>query len=271
MYPIKTLTKTVDDIELYIEIFATGELKDSFDSRFYNGAFVKTESKAFLLLHGNGEDGRLFSDNIEAFCGDNYVITVDSRGHGKSTRGSQKLTIYLMAEDLSKLCDELNIGKFMLLGFSDGGNTALTYAVRHPERLSALIVAGANINPKGVKGLYRLSMLVQHFFARILYKRNPNKAIRFELLDLMVNYPHIAPRLLKNIICPSLVIDGEHDVIRRLHTNLIANSIPNSTRVCVKKSGHNVFKDKTDEVNLLITNFIKNKGENYDRDQESIR
>ena len=265
MYPIKTLSKTVDDIELYIEIFASDELKDSFDKVFVDGAFVQTESKAFLLLHGNGEDGRLFSDSIEAFCGNNYVITVDSRGHGKSTRGSQKLTIDLMAEDLSKLCDELNIGKFKLLGFSDGGNIALTYAVRHPERLSALVVAGANINPKGVKGIYRFSMLVQHLFAHIFYKPDPNKTVKFELLDLMVNYPHIAPRLLKNIICPSLVIDGEHDVIRRLHTNLIANSIPNSTRACIKKSGHNVFKDRTDEVNLLISDFIINEGENNDR------
>ena len=204
MYPIKTLSKTVDDIELYIEIFASDELKDSFDKVFVDGAFVQTESKAFLLLHGNGEDGRLFSDNIE---------------------------------DLSKLCDELNIGKFKLLGFSDGGNIALTYAVRHPERLSALVVAGANINPKGVKGIYRFSMLVQHLFARIFYKPDPNKTVKFELLDLMVNYPHIAPRLLKNIICPSLVIDGEH----------------------------NVFKDRTDEVNLLISDFIINEGENYDR------
>ena len=42
-------TATVDDIELYIEIFASDELKDSFDKVFVDGAFVQTESKAFLL------------------------------------------------------------------------------------------------------------------------------------------------------------------------------------------------------------------------------
>ena len=48
MYPIKTLSKTVDDIELYIEIFASDELKDTFDTVFADGAFVQTESKTFF-------------------------------------------------------------------------------------------------------------------------------------------------------------------------------------------------------------------------------
>ena len=256
MNPIKSLSKNVDDIELYIEIFASDDMNSSFFEEFEDGTFKRPVNNVLVMLHGNGEDGRNFSENIKPLCDGHYVITVDSRGHGKSTRGDQKLTIDLMAEDLSKLCDELNIGKFKLLGFSDGGNVALTYAVRHPERLSALVVAGANINPKGIKGFCRSAMLIKYAFAKFFYKNNPNKRIKFELLDLMVNYPHIAPRLLKNIICPVLVLDAQHDVIRPLHTNLIAKTIPNSKQIRVKKAHHNIFADQTEYVNELIYDFI---------------
>lgn len=257
MYPVKTLSKKVDDIDIYVEIFASGLLKDKFSDVFSDDSFLVPENNVLILLHGNGEDGRIFSENIDVLCAENYVITIDSRGHGKSSRGAQELTIELMAEDLATLCNSMNIGKFKLLGFSDGGNIALTYALRHPERLSHLIVAGANLNPKGIKGNYKAVMLVQYFFAKIFCSKNPDKKIKFELLNLMVNHPHITPRLLNNILCPSLVLDAQYDVIRPLHTNLIAKSIPNSKRIVIKKSHHNIFKDKTDEVNSLISSFIE--------------
>ena len=256
MEPIKSFSKNIDDIKLYIEIFASEKMSETFLEEFENNAFKNKADNVFILLHGNGEDGRLFSKNIDAFCDGCYVITVDSRGHGNSTHGEQKLTIDLMAEDLSKLCDELNIGKFKLLGFSDGGNIALTYAVRHPERLSGLVVVGANIDPAGIKFFYRSDMIIKYLFANMFYKNNKVKKIRFELLDLMVNYPHIAPRLLKNIVCPTLVVDAQYDVIKCSHTDLIAKYIPNSTQVRIKKAHHNVFADAPDRVNKLVHDFI---------------
>lgn len=79
----------------------------------------------------------------------------------------------------------------------------------------------------------------------------------------MINYPHIAPRLLKNITCPTLVLDAQRDVIKPSHTNLIAKSIPNSEQIRINKSHHNIFKEQTDFVNELICDFVI-KGETND-------
>lgn len=256
------LRKTIDDIEIYFEIWMTGEPAARFDEVFdVKKVCFRTPGKldnALLLLHGNGEDGSIFEKNAGELCKNGYYcILPDTRGHGKTTCGTAAhYTIDLFAEDLAKFCDELGLGSFCLVGFSDGGNTALTYAVRHPERLSSLAVSGANIFPSGIKFGLRTTLRMRYFAAQAAARHGGGVGSKqwhkAELLSLMVNYPHIAPRLLKNIPCPTLVLEGEHDVISPKHTRLIASSIPNARLVTVSGAGHNVFDDRPDEVNRLL-------------------
>lgn len=259
MTPIYTSTKKIDDIEMYFEIYASGELAKTFEKDFVSGEFVSNNDKVVVMLHGNGECTQIFSDNVSSLCAESYVILIDSRGHGKTTAGDSEFTIDLMAEDLSKLCDELNIGKYKLLGFSDGGNIAITYAVRHPERLSHLVVAGANLNPQGMKFFTKLAISIKYFFAKLSKDKSEKHRIKTELLSLMINYPHISSRLLGNVECSSLVLEGKRDVIKHKHTQLIAKSMKNSKLVTVPNSGHNIFKDNTDFVNKIISDFFTDK------------
>ena len=256
MDPLISLTKKVDDIEIYFEIYSSSVSADEFSKIFKDGRFCERTDNVLVMLHGNGEDGSIFKCNVTELCSDDFCILVDSRGHGKTTLGENELTIDLMAEDVSKLCDELNIGKFKLLGFSDGGNIALTYAIRHPERLSHLVVSGANLNPTGLKFLPRFSILKSYIFAKAKRNKSEKDRLKYELLSLMVNHPHISPRLLKNIECKALVIEGEKDLIKPSHTKLIAQMIKNSTHEVIPHASHNVFWENAEYTNKLIKNFI---------------
>ena len=256
MNPLATHTIKIDDIQMYFEIYAKNDLENKFHEDFVDGKFIKSCDNVVVMLHGNGEDRSIFYNNVEAVCCDNYCILVDSRAHGKSTAGSEELTIDLMSEDISKLCDLLNIGKFMLVGFSDGGNVAITYAIRHPERLSHLVVAGANINPSGLKMTTRLSIFTKYLLSKPSQNKNNEAKRKFMLLNLMVNHPHISPRLLKNIVCKTLVIEGKRDVIKPSHTKLISDLIPNSKHVTIPDSGHNVFCDNVAFTNKTIVDFF---------------
>ena len=73
----------------------------------------------------------------------------------------------------------------------------------------------------------------------------------------MVNYPHISYRLLSNIACSALVLDGEKDLIKKSHTDSIAASIPGARRVTVPHAGHNVFFDNAPFLNETVTAFLK--------------
>ena len=82
------------------------------------------EGKPLILLHGNGEDGTYFRGQMEAFSHKYRVIAVDTRGHGKSPRGTAPFSLGQFTEDLKDFLDEMGIEKGIFLGFSDGGNIA---------------------------------------------------------------------------------------------------------------------------------------------------
>lgn len=94
----------------------------------------------FVLLHGNGGDGNYFKSQIDYFS-DNYkMIAVDTRGHGKSPRGNAPFTMNQFVEDLNNLLKKLELSQVILLGFSDGANIAMKYAIKYPEKIKALIL-----------------------------------------------------------------------------------------------------------------------------------
>ena len=103
--------------------------------------YYKEAGKGFplILLHGNGENGGYFEHQIGYFQDKYRVIALDTRGHGKSPRGEKPFTIRQFAEDLHDFMDEQEIEKAHILGFSDGGNTALIFALKYPRRVGRLI------------------------------------------------------------------------------------------------------------------------------------
>ena len=68
-----------------------------------------------ILLHGNGEDGTYFAPHIAALARHFRVIALDTRGHGKSPRGSAPFTIAQFARDLRDFMDAQGIEKASLL------------------------------------------------------------------------------------------------------------------------------------------------------------
>ena len=184
-----------------------------------------------LLLHGNGEDGTYFVHQVEEFSRDFTVYAIDTRGHGKSPRGTAPFTISQFADDLLAFMDRQGLKQADILGFSDGGNIALTFALRHPDRVRRLILNGANLDPKGVKPLVQLPIVLGYHFASLF--KSPKARAKAELLGLMVGEPHIDPAELKKLTMPVLVIAGTNDMIRERHTRLIAASIPHARLVLV--------------------------------------
>ena len=170
--------------------------------------------KPLILLHGNGEDGSYFKHQINCFSADYRVIAIDTRGHGQSPRGEKPFTIVQFAEDLHDFMDEKGIAKAILLGFSDGGNIALTFALKYPERVERMIVDGANLFPRGVKPLYQWPIEIGYRIAKLFAKKSDKAKQNAEMLGLMVNEPHIDPVELARLTLPVLVVAGTKDMIK---------------------------------------------------------
>ncbi len=60
----------------------------------------KGNKEPFILLHGNGEDNSYFKHQIDYFSNRYRVIALDTRGHGKSPRGTKSFTIEQIRDTL---------------------------------------------------------------------------------------------------------------------------------------------------------------------------
>lgn len=181
-----------------------------------------------ILLHGNGEDGSYFEHQMEHFSAQRRVIALDTRGHGKSPRGDAPFTIRQFADDLLVFMDERSIERADILGFSDGANIALVFALAHPERVNRLILNGADLDPSGVKPSVQVPIVLGYRMASLFGRWSKQARRNAELLGLMVNDPNIDPADLANLKARTLVIAGTDDMIKELHTRLIYDSLPNA-------------------------------------------
>ena len=220
----------------------------------------KGEGEPLILLHGNGENCGYFRGQTGEFAKRYHVYAIDTRGHGKTPRGDRPFTIRQFAEDLRCFMDEQRIEKAHLLGFSDGGNIAMVFAMQYPERVDRLILNGANLNPGGVKRTVQLPIEIGYRIARRSAQKSATARMHAEMLGLMVNDPDIHPGELAGIQSKTLVIAGTNDMIRKAHTKLIADSIPGASLVFIK-GDHFIAGRHPEEFNRAVLDFLKKQEE----------
>ncbi len=209
-----------------------------------------------ILLHGNGESSEYFKNQITHFSRLYRVIAVDTRGHGRSPRGVSPFTLEQFAEDLYQLLTKLEIKKANLLGFSDGGNIALIFALKYPDYVNRLVLNGANLYPEGLKKSFLIPAEALFYLSCALSKVSRKAARRREFFRLMVKEPDILPEELGTLDIPTLVIAGSKDLIKEKHTGLIADSLPNA-RLCFLPGGHNIAKAQSVEFNQTVEKFLE--------------
>lgn len=79
---------------------------------------------------------------IEELSRHHRYVRYDERGCGLSDWEVDDFSVEAWVRDLETVVDALELERFPLLGISQGGPVAITYAVRHPERVSHLILYG---------------------------------------------------------------------------------------------------------------------------------
>ena len=234
--------------------------------KFYNIRGIKIyceiygSGKPLLMIHGNGGSIESFKNNIPYFSKKYKVIVADSRSQGKSKDMSDSLSFEMMADDEAALLDVLHIDSAYVLGWSDGGINALLLALRHPEKVIKLASTGANLWPDStaiISSLWKEE--------KITYDSSKNKHFATEeekndwklfLLDWF--QPNISLNDLHSINCPSLIIGGDHDLIKIEHTVLIYQNIPHAYLWIVPNSGHGTLIEHRNEFSKIVDDFFAN-------------
>ena len=216
----------------------------------------KGRGEALVLLHGNGEDSSYFSAQLEPFSKYYRVIAPDTRGHGLTPRGNGEFSIARFAGDLKCFFERLGLEKAHILGFSDGANIAMVFALRYPHMVDRLVLNGGNLCAGGVKASVQLPITLGYKAASLFAKKSEAALKNAEMLGLMVNDPDLLPRQLEDIKAATLVIAGSRDMIKEEHTRLIAASIPNSVLKIIE-GDHFIAAKKWEVFNPTVLDFLR--------------
>ena len=214
------------------------------------------QGEPMILLHGNGGSSDYFHNQLTAFVERYHIYAIDTRGHGKTPRGDRPFTIRQFADDLLGFMNDRQIEKAHLLGFSDGGNIAMVFAMQYPDRVDRLILNGANLTAQSVKRSVQIPIEIGYRIAKIFSGKSESARLHTEMLELMVRYPNIKPEDLSAIRTKTLVIAGTKDMIREQHTCLIAKSIPDSRLVFIE-GDHFIANKNPAAFNQAVLDFLK--------------
>ena len=221
---------------------------------------VYGKGQPLLIIHGNGGSISNFIYQIPYFSEKYQVIIADSRAQGQSADKGDSLTYEMMADDYAALLDTLKTDSALVIGWSDGGINGLLLAMRHPEKVKKLAVTGANLVADTTAVPGKIWDMVRPAYARLSAKPNKTEQEKnsFKLLRLLCDQPNIPAAALKKILCPVLVIGGDHDVIKEEHTMLIYKNISRAYLWILPASGHSTPIIYHEDFNKTVDRFFMN-------------
>jgi pimeloyl-ACP methyl ester carboxylesterase/DNA-binding CsgD family transcriptional regulator len=209
------------------------------------------------------------------FASKNSLYRYDIRGSGLSDWTPDKLSFDQQVSDLECIADAAGLGKFALLGISQGASVAIEYAARHPERVSHLIIHGGFSRGWARRGaeseragrawveLVRVgwgtkTAAYRRMFAELFIPKASEEQIAwFTELQHRSTKPEIAARIMEEsgvidvshrlaeVRTPTLVMHPRHDVIVPFEQGRrIAAGIANARFVEFDSDNHLLLEDE---------------------------
>ena len=232
-------TFTHDGLTLYYEVYGSGE--------------------PLLLIHGNGASIGSLAAQIDFFRKRYQVIAMDSRDHGRSDDSQEPLTYEKMADDLAALLDHLGVGPANVLGWSDGGIEALLLGMRHPDQVKKLAAMAPNLSPDEDALYPEVMQLIRALIDAVPENERdtPEGKRELKVTGMMLVEPNIAFSALEAITAPTLILVGDHDVVRTEHAVKIFEHLPNGALAVLPNATHAVPADDPAFFNGIVERFFR--------------
>ncbi len=225
---------------------------------------------ALVLVHGITGGMRNWALVAPALADRLRIVSYDQRGHGLTSSPTPPdiYSLDLLADDLRRLVDDLEVEKFTLVGHSMGSMVAQTFVLAYPERVDRLVLVGSTAGlidneerevlvegalaaiADGIEAAWPLHRRLWPAWQEEMLAADPKRLeqARQEFLrtspDGYAGFARSAVERrdlrarLGEIGCPTLVMVGEHDERRLVTTRDIVDGVPGSQGVVVPEAGH---------------------------------
>ena len=237
------------------------------------GYEVQGAGPPLVLLHGATSSGREdFAAQVPLFSKAFQVFLPDARGHATTRwNAADGWSHAQLVDDLAAFADEVGLTTFHLLGFSMGAMTGLQFAVRWPERLRTLIVAGITTQREPRTSVARRLMdpawidLNDPRRAALLSRRHdPVQGVDAwrTLLPAIAHdvavQPLLSPRDLRRIELPAMVAVGDRDVFVPVdHAWGLARQLPDARLLVAPDCPHEIIARRPALFNEACAEFYR--------------
>jgi esterase len=244
-----------------------------------------------VMLHGLRAYGHWFDEFADVAEHKYRLIAPDQRGRGETEWAKDgAYTTDAYVADLAALAEQLQLGKFVLMGHSMGGTNAINFTARHPQQVAALIVVDTapELDQRGIQRIRgELGQTPKTFaswdeartFIRRLHVRPSDRHIATRLkwmlkevepgkitwrLDDAIFNPRMTPdppsrtwSMLEQVRCPMLLVRGAlSDLVTAETAARVAAAVPGARFVEVAEAGHMVVEDNPDGFNAAVMPFL---------------
>lgn len=231
-YPAKEGFAPVNGIKMFYEIYGQGDTP-------------------LILLPGGGSTIDVtYSKLIPLLAASRKVIAIEEQAHGRTTDRDKPLRFETSADDVAALLKHLGIARADLLGFSNGGNTALQVAIRHPEVVRKLVLAStltkkSGAYPKMWKDLKQAtSAKAPEILSEEFLKVNPNPIAMVGMFDKCIermnHFTDLTAKDFKAVQSPTLIVAGDRDIVKPEHAVEMSHWIAGA-RLAILPGGHGEY------------------------------
>jgi pimeloyl-ACP methyl ester carboxylesterase len=225
-----------------------------------------------VFVHSFGGNTRHWDNQLEHLRSDRRAIAFDLRGHGQSEMPANgEYDVNAMANDIAAVADSLKLNKFVLVGHSMGGSSAIAYAGKHPDRVAGLLITGTPGKTPGDQAKPIINSLesdkypvvMEDYMKKLLENSTPatdkleregmNKIPKPASIDIIKSVFRYDPLPdLRNYPGPKLIVAraGEENP-NSLHTYF-----PGIPYIPVEVTSHWIQLDKPGEFNRILDDFL---------------
>ena len=235
---------------------------------------IHGSGKSLVLIHGGGSTiESTYGWVLPEFAGKYQVIAMELQAHGHTLDIDRPLSFEQDADDIAALLKLFKIDKADIVGFSNGGTTALQIAIRHPNLVSKLVLLSTTFRRSGMQsgffeGFKNASMdkMLPPPLKEAYLKANPDPKGLQRMFDRdvarMVSFKDIPDELITAIQAPALVVNGDTDVVRPEHAVDLFHLLPHA-KLSIIPGGHGEYlgevmsRNKDSKVPFLVTAMIE--------------
>ena len=250
--PVQSGYALVNGLKMYYEVYGTN-----------NGKIPP-----LVLLHGGGSTIETsFCKVLPALAKTRQVIAFEQQGHGRTADIAERpFSFEQSADDTADLLLHLRIGKADFLGYSNGGHIALQMAISHPDLVRKLVVESAMFQRDGSDpGFWKSfehakldDMPPELREAYLGVAPHPEDLPTFfaKSVQRMLNFNGWTPEDLQSINAPTLVLIGDHDIVRPEHAVLMFRLLPNAQLAVLPGTDHMTIVNRSDWLVSMIETFL---------------